>query len=236
MLDNVARKEKNYGECVNTVISEGRINCITFVDQGAVWMMSTVHDSANEPPCWRPLVKRKGVSEHLARQSDSGDIEIPYPQISHDYNHNMNGSDLCQQLWDEYSVAEHSHRRNWWPLFWHLVSASIANCLYIYRLLGFTDKDLTHKQLQERLGLQLLRNPASVLRKIEMTSFTPTTRKTQLQRPPTEHQWERITRRKCVVCCPKSYRTRGLGRKKRAALAELFVGSNARPPPPPPLQ
>ena len=52
LLDTVTAKERDYGEIVNTVVSEGRINCITFIDQGAVWMMSTVHDTANEPICW----------------------------------------------------------------------------------------------------------------------------------------------------------------------------------------
>jgi hypothetical protein len=51
LLDSVATKERDYGEIVNTVIAEGRINCITFIDQGAVWMMSTIHDTANEPTC-----------------------------------------------------------------------------------------------------------------------------------------------------------------------------------------
>ena len=59
LLDKVATIEKNYGEIVNTVVSDGRVNCITFIDQGAVWMMSTVHDAANQPPCYRPIVKRK---------------------------------------------------------------------------------------------------------------------------------------------------------------------------------
>jgi hypothetical protein len=36
LLDTIATKERDYGEIVNTVVSEGRINCITFIDQGAV--------------------------------------------------------------------------------------------------------------------------------------------------------------------------------------------------------
>jgi hypothetical protein len=116
LLDSMASKEKNYGEYVNTVVADGKINCITFIDQGAVWMMSTVHDVANQEPCWRLAIKRKTASHHLARESTNG-VQLPYPQISYDYNHFINGSDLYQQLWNEYSVAEHAHRRNWWPLF-----------------------------------------------------------------------------------------------------------------------
>jgi hypothetical protein len=231
-VDKVATKEKNYGEVVNTVVSNGRVNCITFIDNGAVWMMSTVHDTANELPCWRPIAMRKNASLHLARTTPAGDLEIPYPQISHDYNQKMNGSDLCQQSWDEYDLSNHAHQRNWWPLFWHLINASISNVLYLYRLQGFTDSTLTHLQLQERLGLQLLKNPAAVSRKIELETYSLGTRPTLIQRPTNEHSWTRITPRDCVVCIPPRtlYRRRRgkQAREARDALKEL--GINIQPP------
>jgi Transposase IS4 len=228
MIDKVATKEKNYGEVVNTVISRGNINCITFIDNGAVWMMSTVHDVANEPTYWRPISNRRNPSDHLARTTPNGDIEIPYPKISHDYNHQMNGSDLCQQSWNEYDLSGHGHLRNWWPLFWHLISASISNSLYLYRLKGFTDSELTHLQLQERLGLQLLRNPASVSRVIESTSIASTKRPTRLKRPSGEHTWTRVGARECVVCSPpRLSQRRGRGRK---ALQELGINTTTPEP------
>jgi hypothetical protein len=124
-------------------------------------------------------------------------------------------------------MSKHAHRRNWWPLFWHLIHASISNCLYIYRLEGFTDREISHLQLQERLGLQLLRNPASVLRQFEMTSLASTKRHTELQRPDDEHQWTRMPRRECVVCTPRSYRRRGRG--KKGPLAELGINIRQAP-------
>jgi hypothetical protein len=225
LIDKVATKEKNYGEVVNTVISQGRVNCITFIDNGAVWMMSTVHDTANEPSCWRAVSDRKNASTHLARTTMSGDIEIPFPQISDDYNHQMNGSDLCQQSWDEYSLAQHAHFRNWWPLFWHLISTTISNTLYLYRLKGITDVQLTHRQLQERLGLQLVRNPAAISRQIESTSTMLTKRPSLLRRPINEHTWTRVPQRKCVVCAPPRRR----GRPSREALQELDINIQHRP-------
>jgi hypothetical protein len=212
IIDKVATKEKNYGEVVNTVVSNGRVNCVTFIDNGAVWMMSTVHDTANEPACWRPVFDRKNPSLHLSRTTPAGEVEVPYPKISHDYNHQMNGSDLCQQSWDAYDLSDHPHLRNWWPLFWHLINVSITNILFLYRLKGITDRELTHLQLQERLGLQLLRNPASVSRRVECTSLASTKRPTQLMRPSNEHSWTRTTIKECVVCKPQQ-RRRGRGRK-----------------------
>jgi hypothetical protein len=150
---------------------------MTFIDQKAVWMMSTVHDVANQPPCWRDAVKRPTASHKYAnyvqqtdttitdysqastkfsRTTTTGEIELPYPQLMYDYNHGMNGSDLCQQVWNSYTVSSHRHQRNWWPLFWMIIDASISNVLYIYRLAGISESELSHAQLQERLGLQLL--------------------------------------------------------------------------------
>jgi hypothetical protein len=223
-LDKVCTKEKNYGEMVNTV--GNGINYITFVDQGAVWMMSTVHDVANQPPGTRDISLRPTASTHLATETLNG-TQIPYHQISYEYNHEMNGSDVSQQLWNKYSLVDHPHRRNWWPLFWHLISASIANVLYLYKLQGHK---ISYLQLQERLGLQLLRNPSSISRK-RTSDVTPSfTRSTKLQRPTSEHSWIRLpSLRGCVVCRPASRRRRGQGMKKRKALAELLGRNTPRP-------
>jgi Transposase IS4 len=220
-MREVCTKEVNYGEIVNT-IGKGGVNFVTFVDQKAVWMMSTVHDVANEPWCWRPSVKRsEKASTKYARTSVDGELQLRYPLLSYEYNHWMNGSDLCQQVWNYFTTTAHPHSRNWWPLLWMIIDASIANVLYIFRLKGFK---ITHTQLQERLGLQLLRNPASVNRKRDSRSFVTTPRPSLLKRPADEHQWERISRRYCVVCKPPGQR-RGLGSRRRAALKELGINT-----------
>lgn len=220
-MREVCTKEANHGEIVNTV-GKGRVNFITFVDQKAVWMMSTVHDVANEPWCWRPSTKRsKKTSTKYARTSIDGELQLRYPLVSYEYNHGMNGSDLCQQVWNYFTTTTHPHSRNWWPLLWMIIDASIANVLYIFRLKGFK---ITHTQLQERLGLQLLRNPASVNRKRNSRSFVSIPRPSLLKRPANEHQWERIPRRWCVVCKPVK-RTRGYGREERRVLQERGINT-----------
>jgi hypothetical protein len=215
-LRSLTSKEKDYGEQVNTVY--GEVNCTTFIDQKAVWMMSTVHDTANEPPCWRDAVKRPTASQKFARTNTAGEIELPYPQLMYDYNHGMNGSDLCQQVWNYYTVSGHRHRRNWWPLFWMIIDASISNVLFIYRLAGINEDQLTHSQLQERLGLQLLRNPAAVNR-IKNTSVKVTGQQPSLLlRPLDEHHWQEILPRWCVLCKPPP---QPRGRPKAAPLQEI---------------
>jgi Transposase IS4 len=211
-MREVASKEKNYGEIINTT-GQG-INYVSFVDKKVVWMMTTVHDVANQPSCWRPTHDRSKISHHLAREAVDGGLELPYPQVSEDYNNNMGSCDLCQQIWDAYPLSKHRHRRNWWALFWMIIHASIGNVLFIYRHRGF--KSLSHQELQQHIGLQLLRNPASVNRKIA-TEKPPAKRPSLLQRPSNEHEWERISRRNCVVCKPPP-RRRGPARQ---ALQEI---------------
>jgi hypothetical protein len=187
-------------------------------------MMATVHDVANQPSCWRPTQDRSKVSHHLARETVDGGIEIPHPQLSEDYNNNMGSCDLCQQIWDAYPLSKHRHRRNWWALFWMIIHVSIGNVLFIYRHRGF--KLLAHQELQQRIGLQLFRNPASVNRKIA-TEKPPSKRRSLLRRPSNEHEWERIPRRNCVVCKPvRSTKRRGLAR--RAPLQEIDHNTRQR--------
>jgi hypothetical protein len=244
-LRGLTTKEKDYGEQVNTVC--GEVNCMTFIDQKAVWMMSTVHDVANQPPCWRDAVKRPTASHKYAnyvqqtdttitdysqastkfsRTTTTGEIELPYPQLMYDYNHGMNGSDLCQQVWNSYTVSSHRHQRNWWPLFWMIIDASISNVLYIYRLAGISESELTHAQLQERLGLQLLRSPAAVTRKLTTKVRVTGQRPSQLIRPIDEHHWQEITPRWCVLCKPLAFpQIRG---KARQPLQEQDVNRTYR--------
>jgi hypothetical protein len=191
--------------------------------------MSTVHDVVNEPPCWRPIEKRPTASTQFAQSTVDGSTEIPYPQINFDYNHNMNGSDLYQQVWNVYTTSGHYHLRNWWPLFRHLINTSICNTLFLYRLKGYTDRDLTHYELQERLGLQLLRNPAAVNRIVDSTLPTQYQRPTVLTRPHDEHSWTRTAKRYCKVRRPPPLQ-RGPGRRKRAVRQEMGINIGPRTP------
>ena len=167
-LRDCTEKQHDYGLLCNSVFDG--VNHITFIDQKAVHMMTTAHDVVNEPSYWRDAKTRRDACLARAREA-AGRTELPYPQLSHDYNHGMNSCDVASQVWSYYSVSRYSHWRNWWPMLWIILDASVANVLYLYRMKGFSEADLSHRDLQTRLGLQLLRNPASVLRPRESQVF-----------------------------------------------------------------
>ena len=196
LLRDCTNKATDYGLLCNSVYDG--VNHVTFVDQKAVHMMTTAHDVQNDELAWRDARTRRNACLERARES-AGRTELPYPQLSRDYNHGMNSCDVASQLWSYYTVSRYSHWRNWWPMLWLILDASIANVLYLYRLRGYLESELSHKDLQTTIGLQLLRQPASVLRKrkpgVQVYGLKPTA----IQQP--LHQWVQPGGRgECVEC------------------------------------
>jgi len=149
-------------------------------------MITTTHDVKNEPFAWRDAATRRNACLERAREK-AGRTELPYPQLSHDYNQGMNSCDVASQVWSYYSGARYSHWRNWWPMLWLILDASIANVLYLYRLKGYAESNLSHRQLQTTIALQLLGQPASVLRKRESNARTIGLKQPSIKQP--LHQW-----------------------------------------------
>jgi transposase IS4-like protein len=217
-LRDVTTKEKDYGLQCNSVV-EG-VNCLTFVDQKAIWLLTTCHDTANDPLCWRLLIKRPGASQAKAETGDDDKWYLPFPQVCHDYNHGMNGADVCSQTWGYYTVSRHAHYRNWWPLLWAILDATIVNIHKIYRAKRHLTKDLSHKDLQTEIALLLLRNPAAVLRKRPRVEKIYGQRPTKIPKP--EHKWESIKRTWCEVHKPH----KGSGGRPSRALQDITNVAN----------
>jgi hypothetical protein len=184
LLRECTDKATDYGLLCNSVFNG--VNHVTFVDQKAVHMMTTTHDVKNEEFAWRDARTRRNACLERSREK-AGRTELPYPQLSHDYNQGMNSCDVASQVWSYYSVARYSHWRNWWPMLWLILDASIANVLYLYRLKGFTETDLSHRDLQTTIGLQLLRNPACVLRNREPQTAVIGLKPSRIEKP--RHNW-----------------------------------------------
>jgi hypothetical protein len=195
------RNRANY--CCKTVVSKQLRNL--FQELETLHMMTTAHDVINEDPHWRDASTRRKVSLQRARET-AGRTELPYPQVSHDYNHGMNSCDVASQVWSYYSVSRYSHWRNWWPMLWIILDASIANVLYLYRLKGFSEADLSHRDLQTKIGLQLLREPVSVLRERRDPVIIFDSKPSEIKK--SEHQWMKAgttnqghqRRGECVMC------------------------------------
>jgi hypothetical protein len=229
LLRDCTTKKKDYGLICNSVVSG--VNQVTYVDQKAVHMMTTAHDVVHEELCWRDASTRRKVSLERARET-AGRTELPYPQVSHDYNHNMNSCDVASQVWSYYSVSRYSHWRNWWPMLWIILDASIANVLYLYRLKGHAEADLSHRELQTRIGLQLLQDPASVLRQRDSQIVILGQKPSLIEQP--HHKWIKggttagghQRRGECYECRPSHKLGRAFKEKDRPPLQELSTNTD----------
>jgi hypothetical protein len=106
LLRECTDKALDYGLICNSVFDG--VNHVTFVDQKAVNMMTTVHDVKNEPLAWRDARTRRKACRTRSREK-SGRTELPYLKLSHDYNQGMNSCDVARQVWSYYTVSRYSH-------------------------------------------------------------------------------------------------------------------------------
>ena len=141
----------------------------------------------------------------------------------------MNSCDLASQVWSHYSVSRYSHWRNRWPMLWLILDASIANVLYLYRLKGFTEADISHRDLQTTIALQLLRNPACVLRNREPQGFTLGLQPYRIPKP--QHDWCKPGKRgECEQCKTPTFKTGRPKKAYRAPLQEISTNRRLRNP------
>ena len=77
LLRDATTKEKNYSLMYNKVW-EG-VNCLSFVDIKAIWIMTTIHDVINEEILTKPVEKRPGASKEVVIYNDNGNTALPFP-------------------------------------------------------------------------------------------------------------------------------------------------------------
>jgi hypothetical protein len=73
------------------------------------------------------------------------------------------------------------------PLLIILLDVSLQ---FPYRLKGFSEADLSHRDLQTKIGLQLLREPASVLRERRDPVIILNSKPSEIKK--SEHQWMKV--------------------------------------------
>jgi Transposase IS4 len=59
--------------------------------------------------------------------------ELEIPVFIDDYNHNMRGVDIANQLRESFETHK-ATLRNWWPLFYWLIDVTVINSYRLYRI------------------------------------------------------------------------------------------------------
>ena len=99
---------------------KGEVTACVWMDKKAIYTLSTADNPAN-------------IQTTVPRKSRGGVVrQIPAPSIIHEYNQNMNGVDVADQLRTEYSTYRTA--KKWWCyLFWFLFDLAITNGFILMR-------------------------------------------------------------------------------------------------------
>jgi hypothetical protein len=112
--------------------------CLAWQDNNIVLALSTIHTvhTANDFVArQRKRPAKTSTSARIVRIvfGDCPTKELLIPIFIDDYNHNMGGVDIANQLRESYETHKMTNR-NWWPLFYWLIDATVINSYRLYQI------------------------------------------------------------------------------------------------------
>ena len=135
--------------------------CLAWQDNNIVLGLSTIHIVHNANDFILRERKRPPKSSTNGRIiwkafGDEPTKNVEIPVFIDDYNHNMGGVDIANQLRESYEVHKPT-LRNWWPLFYWLIDVTVINSyrLYSLHMAELHQKPLTHLQFRIELYRRL---------------------------------------------------------------------------------
>ena len=134
-------------------IRDGNLLFVKWKDTRDVTMLSTINSA-----CGGETVQRK-VKNNATRVFERR--EIPIPAAVKDYNKQMGGVDLSDQLIHSWSYQVLHKTRKWYKtLFFHFIDIGVVNSLIIYNSIGadIGRVPMTHKQFRKDLVYELIGN------------------------------------------------------------------------------
>jgi hypothetical protein len=81
--------------------------------------------------------------------------ELLIPVFIDNYNHNIKGVDIANQLREAYETHK-ATRRNWWPFFYWLINVVVINSYCLYQVYVRNESPLTHLEFRTALYTTLL--------------------------------------------------------------------------------
>ncbi|XP_045922875.1 piggyBac transposable element-derived protein 4-like isoform X1 [Micropterus dolomieu] len=132
-------------------IRDGNLLFVKWMDAREVSICSTIHQAYTSGEVTRRQKKRDGTWEF---------ISIPVPTPILEYNKNMGGVDLSDQL-IQYTTAHHKVMRWYKTMFLHFVDIAACNSYILHKELCAEQETnpLTHRAFMEELSAQLARVP-----------------------------------------------------------------------------
>jgi hypothetical protein len=103
-------------------------------DNAPVTILSTVHDFESQQERLRKRPGKKSTNAKKAREAfgDLQEKQMMIPLCIDDYNHNMGGVDIADQLRSYYDTQLTSFR-TWWPMLFWAFDTMVTNAYFIYQ-------------------------------------------------------------------------------------------------------
>ena len=127
-------------------------------DIAPVTILSTVHDFESQQERLRKRPGKKSTNAKKAQEAfgDLQEKQLMIPLCIDDYNHNMGGVDIADQL-HSYYYTQLTSCHTLWPMLYWVFHTMVTNAYFIYQDMPQSSNTITHKEcrLQCAWGLIL---------------------------------------------------------------------------------
>jgi hypothetical protein len=152
----------------NTLLSQvvKDVLCLVWQDNNIVLALSnihTVHTVNDFVARQRKRPAKTFTSGSIVRTVFRDDLikELLISVFIDDYNHNIGGVNIANQLREAYKTHR-ATRRNWWPLFYWLIDVVVINSYRLYQVHVGNKSPLTHLKFRTALYTTLLGSSLNV--------------------------------------------------------------------------
>lgn len=153
---------------VEEVVLPGKVLVSAWRDNTIVYLASTIHPPASTDEDFVDTDRRrpKNPTPSVANAFEEYVKRIlPIPKLIDDYNNNMNGVDVADQL-RTYMTTHKKGRRVWFPIFWWLLDSTAGNAYILYSMhaeelrtsYGTTgkEKEVSHREWMEHAAFGMI--------------------------------------------------------------------------------
>lgn len=157
----VDKIEKLQWNTLTGTVVDDQVLSAVWMDNAPVTMLSTIHSINKEDDfveCNRRCPRTTSTNASIVRAVFNGQprAQLKIPKLIDDYNHNMNGVDLSDQLRSYYNT-QLTVFRTWMPLFFWILDTTVVNA---YRIHMLQKGSLSHKEFRIQLAWSLIREGA----------------------------------------------------------------------------
>ncbi|KAK3259111.1 hypothetical protein CYMTET_31882 [Cymbomonas tetramitiformis] len=234
VVQDVVTKKADLAQAVGTVkiarSSDKKVVAVSIYDSKPVHFMTSFHTSVTE------IQKQRKIYD--VNQGKMVDLPFTRLNVINDYNFNMNGVDLCDQLRNQYRCdGPWMRQRKWWfPIFLWSVEVALSNAYICYRAKCQVAKvkAVPHRVFLERVserlcGYQPPQLPLASVRRESISSSNASARATRIDEKFVKQNTLRFTGKHPMVLEENVPNTKCGWCKYKNKVGEDIIGKKRKP-------